>query len=130
MLKVSDQQALAFRCFAVLRRAPAIERCTTRTPLARIIDALEEISERTDSLSLFIREPEDNQEFGLVKRIESEGFALLDPRSSTSRPYSHARWVTDSGGLQEETTVSEIPVLTLREYRTSDTLELDNTIVA
>lgn len=57
-------------------------------------------------------------EFGFTERIESSNIKLIDPLGyhDFMRLYSGARLVlTDSGGLQEETTVLGIPCLTLRE---------------
>jgi UDP-N-acetylglucosamine 2-epimerase (non-hydrolysing) len=56
-------------------------------------------------------------EFGLDEAISRSGIKLVDPRGYLDfmRLYSGAKLVlTDSGGLQEETTVLGIPCLTLR----------------
>lgn len=58
------------------------------------------------------------EEFGLTETIASSNIKLIDPLGYLDfmRLYSGARLVlTDSGGLQEETTVLGIPCLTLRE---------------
>lgn len=57
-------------------------------------------------------------EFGLFGRLEAAGIKLVEPVSY--RPFmslvSNARLcITDSGGVQEETTYLDIPCLTLRE---------------
>ncbi len=57
-------------------------------------------------------------EFGFAGRIENSRLKLIEPLGYLDflRLYSGARLVlTDSGGLQEETTVLGIPCLTLRE---------------
>jgi UDP-N-acetylglucosamine 2-epimerase (non-hydrolysing) len=57
-------------------------------------------------------------EFGFGDRIAESGIRLIEPLGYLDfmRLYSGARLVlTDSGGLQEETTVLGIPCLTLRE---------------
>ncbi len=57
-------------------------------------------------------------EFGFSREIENSGLKLIEPLGYLDflRLYSGARLVlTDSGGLQEETTVLSIPCLTLRE---------------
>ncbi len=58
------------------------------------------------------------EEFGFSERIENSNIRLIDPLGYVDflRLYSGARLVlTDSGGIQEETTVLGIPCLTLRE---------------
>lgn len=57
-------------------------------------------------------------EFGFTEKIENSNLKLIEPLGYLDflRLYSGARLVlTDSGGLQEETTVLSIPCLTLRE---------------
>jgi UDP-N-acetylglucosamine 2-epimerase (non-hydrolysing) len=58
-------------------------------------------------------------EFGFAARIEANGnLRLIEPLGYLDflRLYSGARFVlTDSGGLQEETTALKIPCLTLRQ---------------
>jgi len=57
-------------------------------------------------------------EFGFAEQIENSNLKLIEPLGYLDflRLYSGARLVlTDSGGLQEETTVLSIPCLTLRE---------------
>lgn len=58
------------------------------------------------------------EEFGLAERVASSNIKLIEPLGYLDfmRLYSGARLVlTDSGGLQEETTALGIPCLTLRE---------------
>lgn len=88
--------------------------------LGRIIGALEEISERVPIVfPVHPRTRKTIAEFGFGERIErAEGLRLIEPLGYLDflGLYSYARLVlTDSGGLQEETTVLGIPCLTLRE---------------
>ena len=91
-----------------------------RETLCSIIEALEKISERVPII--FPAHPRSRKtiaEFGLTNRVERmEGLRLIEPLGYLDflRLYSGARLVlTDSGGIQEETTVLGIPCLTLRE---------------
>jgi UDP-N-acetylglucosamine 2-epimerase (non-hydrolysing) len=88
--------------------------------LRSIVDALEEIS--TDIRLIFVSHPrtmKNLQRFGLLERFQNiDGIDLLAPI-----PYidfmnivtGAALAITDSGGLQEETTYLGIPCLTMRE---------------
>ena len=87
---------------------------------SRILDALERIGERLPII--FPAHPRTStrlEEFGLMARIKrANGLRLIEPLGYLDflRLYSGARLVlTDSGGIQEETTVLGIPCLTLRE---------------
>ena len=87
---------------------------------ARILDALEEISRQLPIIfPVHPRTVSRIKEFGFSKRVEAAaGLRLVDPLGYLDflRLYSGARLVlTDSGGIQEETTVLGIPCLTLRE---------------
>ena len=85
-----------------------------------IVDSLEEIA--ADIRLIFVSHPrtmKNLQRFGLLDRLqEINGIDLLDPM-----PYidfmnivtGAALAITDSGGLQEETTYLGIPCLTMRE---------------
>jgi UDP-N-acetylglucosamine 2-epimerase (non-hydrolysing) len=83
-----------------------------------ILDALVEIADR--SPVIFPVHPRTRariDEFGFADRIANSDIRLIDPLGYLDfmRLYSGARLVlTDSGGLQEETTVLGIPCLTLR----------------
>jgi UDP-N-acetylglucosamine 2-epimerase (non-hydrolysing) len=87
----------------------------------RILDALEEISRRLPVI--FPAHPRTRarlEEFGLSERVSrmGENLRLIEPLGYLDflRLYSGARLVlTDSGGIQEETTALSIPCLTLRE---------------
>ena len=88
--------------------------------LARILDALAEIATRVPIV--FPAHPRTRkmiEELGLARRVaELEGFQMIDPIGYLDflRLMSGARLVlTDSGGIQEETTVLGIPCITLRE---------------
>ncbi len=91
-----------------------------RETLARILDALEEISQRLPIIfPLHPRTRKTIAEFGFSSRIEAiKSLVLIEPLGYLDflSLYSGARLVlTDSGGIQEETTVLGIPCLTLRE---------------
>jgi len=87
---------------------------------SRIVDALEEI--QNDLKIVFpvhprtVRNMESN---GLMKRLRSlDNMILVEPLGYLAflKLMSHARLVlTDSGGIQEETTILGLPCLTLRE---------------
>jgi UDP-N-acetylglucosamine 2-epimerase (non-hydrolysing) len=87
---------------------------------ARILDALAEIGARVPIV--FPAHPRTRkmiEELGLARRVAAlEGFQMIDPVGYLDflRLMSAARLVlTDSGGIQEETTVLGIPCITLRE---------------
>lgn len=91
-----------------------------RETLARILDALEEISRSVPIIfPVHPRTRARLDEFHFAKRIERNGnLHLIEPLGYLDflRLYSGATLVlTDSGGLQEETTALGIPCLTLRE---------------
>ena len=86
--------------------------------LSNILGALISISEKVPIIfPVHPRTRSRIAEFGFGERIENSGIRLIDPLGYLEfmRLYSRARLVlTDSGGLQEETTVLGIPCLTLR----------------
>ena len=91
-----------------------------RETFARILDALEQISSRVPLIfPVHPRTRKSLEEFGFMNRIERvRNLRLIEPLGYLDflRLYSGARLVlTDSGGIQEETTVLAIPCLTLRE---------------
>ena len=91
-----------------------------RAALTRILDALEQIAARLPLIfPIHPRTRRRLEEFGLAKRFErARNLHLVEPLGYLDflRLYSGARLVlTDSGGIQEETTVLSIPCLTLRE---------------
>jgi UDP-N-acetylglucosamine 2-epimerase (non-hydrolysing) len=83
-----------------------------------IIDALLAISEKLPIIfPVHPRTRGKIEEFGFGERIANSGLHLIEPLGYIDflRLYSGAKLVlTDSGGLQEETTVLGIPCLTLR----------------
>jgi UDP-N-acetylglucosamine 2-epimerase (non-hydrolysing) len=91
-----------------------------REALARVITALEEIAKRLPIV--FPAHPRTRKmitELGLSERIESnKGLLLIDPVGYLDFLQLINRSclvLTDSGGIQEETTVLGIPCITLRE---------------
>ncbi len=90
-----------------------------REIFAPILDALTEISEKIPII--FPAHPRTSgkiEEFGFATRIKNSNIKLIKPLGYLDflRLYSGAKLVlTDSGGLQEETTALSIPCLTLRE---------------
>jgi UDP-N-acetylglucosamine 2-epimerase (non-hydrolysing) len=87
---------------------------------ARILDALEAISRRLPVVfPVHPRTRARLSEFGFGERVaRCENLRLIEPLGYLDflRLYSGARLVlTDSGGIQEETTALSIPCLTLRE---------------
>jgi UDP-N-acetylglucosamine 2-epimerase (non-hydrolysing) len=87
---------------------------------ARIMDALEQISQRLPIIfPVHPRTRKAIAEFGFAERVErATNLRLIEPLGYLDflRLYSGARLVlTDSGGIQEETTALGIPCLTLRE---------------
>jgi len=83
-----------------------------------IVDALTDISERLPIIfPVHPRTRARMDEFGFDERIANSNIRLIEPLGYLDfmRVYSGAKLVlTDSGGLQEETTVLGIPCLTLR----------------
>jgi UDP-N-acetylglucosamine 2-epimerase (non-hydrolysing) len=116
---IKEQLGVVQRCYAVLtlHRPSNVDDPAT---FVRILDALEII---TQSLPvIFPVHPRTRKailELGLSGRIEKmRGLRLIDPLGYLDflGLYSAARFVlTDSGGIQEETTALGIPCLTLRE---------------
>lgn len=91
-----------------------------RDAFSRIIDALEVTANRLPIIfPVHPRTRKMISELGLTKRIEQiQALRLIEPVSYLEflSLYSQAKLVlTDSGGIQEETTVLGIPCLTLRE---------------
>lgn len=101
--------------FCTLHRAENVDK---KKVFSEILDALEEISKDSKIyIPLHPRTKKRAEEFGLENRLDSI-FCLLDPLSYTSSiAYKkNAKLVlTDSGGIQEETSYLGVPCLTLRE---------------
>jgi UDP-N-acetylglucosamine 2-epimerase (non-hydrolysing) len=89
------------------------------TTFSNLLDALCEISEKIPII--FPAHPRTRariSEFGFSHRIENSNIKIIEPFGYLDflRLYSGAKLVlTDSGGLQEETTALSIPCLTLRK---------------
>jgi UDP-N-acetylglucosamine 2-epimerase (non-hydrolysing) len=116
---VREELGLAGTDYAVLtlhRPSNVDERAT----FERILGALEEITKRLPIIfPVHPRTRARLREFGFEERVErNQSLRLIDPLGYLDflRLYSGARLVlTDSGGIQEETTALGIPCLTLRE---------------
>lgn len=91
----------------------------TPESLGELVAALEQVAQRCRLLfPVHPRTAKKLDDFGLRTRLAAAGILLTEPISY--RPFmslvSNARMViTDSGGVQEETTYLNIPCLTLRE---------------
>ena len=89
-----------------------------RSVFLGILDALLAVAKRLPIIfPLHPRTRVKIEEFGFAERIANSNIRLVDPLGYLDfmRLYSGAKLVlTDSGGLQEETTVLGIPCLTLR----------------
>jgi UDP-N-acetylglucosamine 2-epimerase (non-hydrolysing) len=91
-----------------------------RKTFSHILNALEEVAQRLSIIfPVHPRTRKKMEEFGFRERVEkTKNLRLIDPLGYLDflRLYSGACLVlTDSGGIQEETTVLGIPCLTLRE---------------
>lgn len=84
-----------------------------------LLDALVAISEKIPIIfPVHPRTKANIEKFGFAERVEKSKIRLIEPLGYLDfmNLYSQARLVlTDSGGLQEETTALGIPCLTLRE---------------
>jgi UDP-N-acetylglucosamine 2-epimerase (non-hydrolysing) len=87
--------------------------------LSNLLGALVEISEKLPVIfPAHPRTKANIEKFGFAEQVENSNIKLIEPLGYLDfmRLYSGARLVlTDSGGLQEETTALSIPCLTLRE---------------
>jgi len=117
--KIKDDMGLKDREYAVLtlHRPSNVD---NRETFERILSALETISEALPIIfPVHPRTRKTISEFGLENRIQAcENLRLIEPLGYLDflNLYSTARLVlTDSGGIQEETTALGIPCLTLRE---------------
>jgi len=103
-------------CAMTLHRPSNVD---DKQTLSGIVDALEVIAERLPIVfPVHPRTRERLKQFGLSERLSKQKSVLLtDPLGYLDflQLYSNSRLVlTDSGGVQEETTVLGIPCLTLR----------------
>ena len=84
-----------------------------------LLDALVAVSEKIPVIfPVHPRTRRNIEQFGFAAQVENSNIKLINPLGYLDfmRLYSGARLVlTDSGGLQEETTALSIPCLTLRE---------------
>lgn len=87
--------------------------------LGPIIDALRTVSQRLPLvIALHPRTRNNLERFGMLDRLAGPGFLLLPPQGYLEMLglMSGARMVlTDSGGIQEETTALGVPCITIRE---------------
>ena len=87
--------------------------------LARILDALETLSQRASVVfPVHPRTRSNLEKSGLMARLEASSVKLLEPVGYTdfvNLMAGAALMVTDSGGIQEETSFLGVPCLTLRE---------------
>jgi UDP-N-acetylglucosamine 2-epimerase (non-hydrolysing) len=117
--RIKDQLGLADQSYAVLTlHRPA--NVDDAEALGRILDALERISEQLPIVfPVHPRTRKTIAHLGLGERVEkTRALRLIEPLGYLDflSLYSGARLVlTDSGGIQEETSVLGIPCLTLRE---------------
>jgi UDP-N-acetylglucosamine 2-epimerase (non-hydrolysing) len=99
-----------------LHRPSNVDHADTLGP---IIDALREISQRLPLVfALHPRTRNNLERFGLIDRLDTAGFLILPPQGYLEMLglMSCATMVlTDSGGIQEETTALGVPCLTIRE---------------
>ena len=88
-------------------------------PLAELVDALIAVQERLPLVwPVHPRSAKRLAETGLGKKLEAAGVRLIEPQPYIrfmSLVLGAAAAITDSGGIQEETTYLGIPCLTLRE---------------
>jgi len=109
-VKDTDEQFF----FATLHRAENID---DKAVFTELLDALEEIAKDAPIyLPLHPRTKKMAEHYGLTQRLESV-FRLLEPQSYTDSLFyqKNAQLVlTDSGGLQEETSYLGTPCITLR----------------
>ncbi|MDI3513121.1 MAG: hypothetical protein PWP40_350 [Rhodocyclaceae bacterium] len=87
--------------------------------LGPIIDALRKLAERLPLVvALHPRTHGNLERFGMLGRLDTPGFLILPPQGYLEMLglMSGARMVlTDSGGIQEETTALGVPCITIRE---------------
>ncbi len=115
---ILERLALTDRAYGVLtlHRPSNVD---ALAPLERIVTALEEISSRLAIIfPAHPRTVKNLERFNLIERLDTSGVRRIDPLGYVDflRLVDCSGLVlTDSGGLQEETTVLGVPCLTLRE---------------
>lgn len=101
---------------ATLHRPSNVDHADTLGPM---VEALREISRRLPLVfALHPRTRNNLERFGLFDRLDAPGFLILPPQGYLEMLglMSGAKMVlTDSGGIQEETTALGVPCLTIRE---------------
>ncbi len=99
-----------------LHRPSNVDHAETLGP---IVEALREISRRLPLVvALHPRTRNNLERFGMFDRLDAPGFLILPPQGYLEMLglMSGAKMVlTDSGGIQEETTALGVPCLTIRE---------------
>ncbi len=117
-LKVRENLDLAGKDYAVLtlHRPSNVD---DKETFGGLLEALTEISEKLPIIfPAHPRTKANIENFGFAEQIRNSNIRLIEPLGYLDfmNLYSGARIVlTDSGGLQEETTALSIPCLTLRE---------------
>jgi UDP-N-acetylglucosamine 2-epimerase (non-hydrolysing) len=117
-LKVREKYDLENKDYAVLtlHRPSNVDE---KEVFGGLLDALCEISERIPIIfPVHPRTRANIEKFGFASRVENSNIKLIEPLGYLDfmNLYSSAKLVlTDSGGLQEETTALGLPCLTLRE---------------
>ena len=117
-LKVREDLNLAGKDYAVLtlHRPSNVD---GRETFSRLLEALIAVSEKIPIIfPVHPRTRGNIEKFGLAEKISNSNIHLIEPLGYLDfmNLYSEAKLVlTDSGGLQEETTALGIPCLTLRE---------------
>ncbi len=116
--KVREDLNLTEKNYAVvtLHRPSNVDEKET---FAGLLDALTEIREKIPVIfPAHPRTKSNIEKFGFAEKIQNSNIKFIEPLGYLDflRLYSGAKLVlTDSGGLQEETTALSIPCLTLRE---------------
>lgn len=99
-----------------LHRPSNVDQAETLGP---IIDALREISRKLPLIiALHPRTRNNLERFGMLERIDTPGFLILPPQGYLEMlglMSGATMMLTDSGGIQEETTALGVPCLTIRD---------------
>ena len=113
---IGEQLAIEGEDFVLLTfHRPAL--VDTRDGLEEVVEILDRIPQKK-VLPLHPRTRKNLEAFGMLKGWEDrEDLILVEPMGYFDFQYLilHAKWVlTDSGGIQEETTFRQVPCITLR----------------